>query len=65
MSCDHFKISVAFITMSGITPLLMYARIEKERLTREKFDSIRYELSNKAGFREKFEEKNQELQDFS
>lgn len=35
----------------------MYARIEKERLTREEFDSIRYELSNDAGFREEFEEK--------
>lgn len=34
----------------------MIARIEKERITREEFDNIRYELANDSGFREEFEE---------
>ena len=36
LSCDHFKISVAFITMSGITPLLMtFKELEKRGIKGE------------------------------
>ena len=38
LACDQFQISVAFITMSGITPLLQTLKeLEKEADSGERF----------------------------
>lgn len=37
MSCDKFQISVAFITMGGITPLLQTLKELEKMVFREKF----------------------------
>ena len=38
LKCDRFQISVAFITMSGITPLLQTLRIGKQKYSRGNFN---------------------------